>query len=189
VALIPEVSLYPAPSAAGIITGDTNVCTGTTNKTYKVTTITDATTYIWTLPAGATGKSSTNNITVSFGNTSISGNIKVKGHNDFGDGTESILSISVNKCSTYENENISTLNKINAYPNPSSGLVEISINELSEIDYKIEVFNLTGLIIQSISKRNTENKVQIDLSMYPSGLYFFKISSKNKLYFSSIIKK
>ncbi|NVN95488.1 MAG: hypothetical protein HXX18_09425, partial [Bacteroidetes bacterium] len=66
------------------------------NVTYTVPIIANATTYIWTLPTGATGASLTNSITVNFSTTAVSGSITVKGNNSCGDGISSSLAITVN---------------------------------------------------------------------------------------------
>ena len=87
-------NILPVP--AGTISGLTNVCRGSGTVDYSVPPIADATSYIWTLPVGATGTSSTNSISVTFGTGAVSGNITVKGHNSNGDGTPSSLAITVN---------------------------------------------------------------------------------------------
>jgi len=84
------------PVNAGTISGNTSVCQGENSVTYTVPTIDNATSYIWVLPAGATGSSTTNSITVNYTRSAVSGNITVKGHNDCGDGASSALSITVN---------------------------------------------------------------------------------------------
>jgi len=84
------------PSGAGVISGITNVCQGQNAVTYTVPAITDATSYVWTLPGGVTGTSSTNSITVDFGTSALSGDITVKGHNSCGDGVPSLLAITIN---------------------------------------------------------------------------------------------
>jgi M6 family metalloprotease-like protein len=84
------------PDPAGTITGSTTVCQGQNNVVYTVPVINNATTYIWTLPNGAIGSSTTNSITINFGTTAVSGNITVKGSNSSGDGIASSLSIIVN---------------------------------------------------------------------------------------------
>ncbi len=89
------ITVTPLVSAAGTITGSTTVCQGETSVTYNVPSITNATSYIWTLPSGATGTSTTNSIDVDFGTTAISGDISVKGTNSCGDGSASTLAISV----------------------------------------------------------------------------------------------
>ncbi|MEI7982089.1 MAG: dockerin type I domain-containing protein, partial [Bacteroidota bacterium] len=84
-----------APGAAGDITGPVTVFRGSTGIEYSVNPVTGASSYIWTLPAGATGTSVTNTISVSFGYTAVSGNITVKAHNLCGDGAVSTLFVNV----------------------------------------------------------------------------------------------
>ncbi|NVN95871.1 MAG: T9SS type A sorting domain-containing protein [Bacteroidetes bacterium] len=84
------------PAAAGNISGLTAICQGQNNIIYSVPLINKATSYIWTLPSGASGSSSMNTIIVNYGTSAVSGNISVKGHNSSGDGISSILAITVN---------------------------------------------------------------------------------------------
>jgi hypothetical protein len=90
------VTVYSPVPAAGTISGSTTVCQGQLSVTYSVPVITDAATYIWTLPSGATGTSLTNSISVDYSVSAVSGNISVKGSNSCGDGTASSLSVTVN---------------------------------------------------------------------------------------------
>lgn len=94
------INALPFPLAAATISGLTTVCQGQSSVTYTVPSITNATSYVWTLPTGATGTSSTNSITVSYGTTAISGNITVAGRNSCGDGTSSALAVTVNALPT-----------------------------------------------------------------------------------------
>jgi hypothetical protein len=89
------IKLNPLPVAAGLINGPTAVCKSST-ETFKISALPGATSYIWTLPTGSTGTSSTDSISVSFGNNAASGNIKVKGVFVCGAGTERSLAITVN---------------------------------------------------------------------------------------------
>lgn len=84
------------PSPAGIISGPVTVCSGQSQVAYSVDEITGATSYNWTLPAGAVGNSNTNTILVDFGPTATSGNISVYGTNLYGNGPSSSLAITVN---------------------------------------------------------------------------------------------
>ena len=86
----------PLPASAGIISGMTPVCQGQNSVTYTVPIITNASSYIWTLPTGAVGNSSTNSITINYSNLAVSGNITVKGSNSFGYGAISTLLVLVN---------------------------------------------------------------------------------------------
>lgn len=85
------VTINPLPAAAGTITGPASVCAGASNVAYSVPAITNATTYSWTVPAGATivSGSTTRNITVNFGTAPGAGVITVKGVNACGNGTVS----------------------------------------------------------------------------------------------------
>jgi hypothetical protein len=96
-ATISGFKLFSIPEIAGTITGSTIVNQGQNSVTYAVPSIANTNSYIWTLPDGATGTSSTNSIRVNFSKTAVSGNITVKGHSDCGDGAESNLSIIVNR--------------------------------------------------------------------------------------------
>jgi len=84
------------PAAAGTISGPTTVCQGQNSVTYTVPAISNASSYIWTLPNGATGSSTTNSISVNYGTSATSGNITVHGTNSCGDGATSTLAITVN---------------------------------------------------------------------------------------------
>ncbi|NVN93867.1 MAG: T9SS type A sorting domain-containing protein [Bacteroidetes bacterium] len=90
------VNVNFSPVNAGAISGISTVCQGQTAVSYTVPTIANATSYIWTLPNGATGTSTTNIITVNFGVNAVSGNITVKGHSICGDGAPATIAITVN---------------------------------------------------------------------------------------------
>ncbi|NJW51918.1 T9SS type A sorting domain-containing protein [Salinimicrobium oceani] len=81
------------PAIPGNITGNATVCPGV-SQTYTTTAVTGATEYIWTLPNGWTGTSSTNTIDVTTGNPG-SGNISVQAKNDCGTSTAKTLAVSV----------------------------------------------------------------------------------------------
>ena len=85
------VTINALPATAGMITGDANVCVGSSNHVYSVPLIANATNYTWMLPAGTTITSGQNSstITVTFGATAASGNISVTGVNSCGNGATS----------------------------------------------------------------------------------------------------
>ena len=85
------VTVNPLPVAAGVITGSAAVCQSQGGVSFSVPAITNATGYIWTLPAGATiaTGANTNSITVDFSAVSTSGNVTVQGSNACGNGTVS----------------------------------------------------------------------------------------------------
>lgn len=83
------------PANAGIISGNATVCQGQTSVFYTVPNITNATSYVWTLPSGATGTSTTNTINVNYSSSSVSGNLIVSGNNSCGNGASFSLPITV----------------------------------------------------------------------------------------------
>ncbi len=84
------------PGCSSAITGNTIVCEGTNSVTYSVPPIPNATLYTWILPSGATGASNTNAITVNFEFGALSGNIIVRGVNNYGAGGFSTIWVTVN---------------------------------------------------------------------------------------------
>jgi hypothetical protein len=249
-----KLSVNQIPYTAGTITGTASVCKGSANEIYNIPVITGATSYIWTLPTGATGTSTTNSIPVSFGSIAVSGNIKVKGSNECGDGAESTFAVivndlpvtpeitinngglqsssqlgnqwylnssiinnainntyiplqkgdyfvivSINGCAS-EPSNIITLNQtgikkawsypdLNIYPNPTTGIIKIIINNKFNSDYIVEVYNNIGIILQILKKDKSEINFEIDLGKFPGGFYMLRISDKNRKYLIRVIKK
>jgi len=119
-----------------------------------------------------------------------SGNLTVQGTNSCGNGTESTLAITVTsiECPTGINV-VSPPNKIIIYPNPTTGQLEISVDQSIGSDYKIEVYNNLGGLMQTIIKNSINNNFSLDLTDYPGGLYLIKLSNKENFYLSKIIKK
>jgi hypothetical protein len=86
-----NVHIDSLPHAASAITGVSVICTGDPVAQYSVDSIQYATTFIWSLPYGATiiAGEFTNIITVSFSNDAQSGIISVYGNNLCGNGITS----------------------------------------------------------------------------------------------------
>ena len=82
------IAVDSLPKATGIIAGLSPVCQGQNGVIYSVDPFQFASTYSWTNPAGATGTSTTNSITLDYGVAALSDTIRVKGHNACGFGPE-----------------------------------------------------------------------------------------------------
>ena len=72
------------PGTANPITGKSDVCIGETGVEYALSAITGAETYLWTLPEGASGSSTTNSIEIDFPEGTVTGNLTVTGINACG---------------------------------------------------------------------------------------------------------
>ena len=86
------VSAAIVPARPGIITGNISVCTGV-SQTYSVSAVAGATSYTWVLPAGWTGTSTTNTITVVPGNTG--GIMSIRAINACGNSQERTKAVSI----------------------------------------------------------------------------------------------
>ncbi len=84
-----NVTVAGLPEAAGTISGSSEVCAGSSGIAYSSPAITNAQTYVWSVPAGATIVSGqlTNAITVNFATNASPGNITVYGNSICGNGT------------------------------------------------------------------------------------------------------
>ncbi len=83
------------PDPAGAISGPSGACRNTCGIIYTVPPASGATSYTWTLPAGVSGSSTTNSITLCFDNTYDGGFICVTPVNSCGNGAQSCINIPV----------------------------------------------------------------------------------------------
>ncbi|NTW31313.1 MAG: DNRLRE domain-containing protein [Bacteroidetes bacterium] len=128
-------------STPGLITGSSSVCANQSIVSYNISEVTGATSYIWTIPNGATIASSSNpatNITVAFG--SNAGNICVVASNECGISSASCVSITLN-----ENTNVSNFSTPSATSVcvNSGSTVTINSTSLSTGTYTV-TYNLSG---------------------------------------------
>ncbi len=91
------LSMSPLPAIAGTILGATTLCQGAIS-TFTTSTVVNASSYIWSVPNGATiiNGQGTPQISVYFTGTATSGDVSVFGQNTCGDGQSSSLSVTVN---------------------------------------------------------------------------------------------
>ena len=72
------------------------------------------------------------------------------------------------------NINDDLTDKINIYPNPSSGLVNINVPENS----KIEIIDITGRVIEEMNVTDNDQKITFTRT---SGIYFIRIENNGKV--------
>ncbi|MBN2595266.1 MAG: T9SS type A sorting domain-containing protein [Marinifilaceae bacterium] len=86
-------------------------------------------------------------------------------------------------------ESTNVITSIAIYPNPVEDIVNIQIPEnlITNNNYSIEIYNLTGKLL--IKKKVENNTNSIDLSNSPSGTYIVKLITDQEIITKKIIKK
>jgi PKD repeat protein len=82
--IVVNANCTTAPSTPGQISGVSTMCVGQSNVSYTIVSVSGASSYVWTLPSGLTGTSTSNTINVTASNTPLSGNILVQAKNACG---------------------------------------------------------------------------------------------------------
>ena len=78
---------------------------------------------------------------------------------------------------------------IKIYPNPTTDKFEISEIESLGNECKVEIINNLGSLIYVSVYKNFGNKISLDLSPYPVGMYMIKLSNNEVSYQKKVIKK
>ncbi len=77
--------------------------------------------------------------------------------------------------------------EIEIYPNPAYSKIIIRMNTLETVSFGVEIFNLYGEKIGSKRILNHYGLVELDVSSYPSGIYFLRITNSDKTFIQSVI--
>ena len=70
-------------------------------------------------------------------------------------------------------------NKLNIYPNPSTGIFFFELNTLTDDEYRIQIYSLSGsLVFDELLhiEANTQQKFRVDLADAESGVYIVKLN-------------
>jgi hypothetical protein len=78
---------------------------------------------------------------------------------------------------TNDFQNISL--KISIYPNPTTTLVNLRIDDLDFISFEYQLFDVTGK--QILNKKISQIETQIPLENLPAKAYFLNVSDNNKI--------
>ena len=74
--------------------------------------------------------------------------------------------------------------KISAFPNPTSGILNVELNNFPKSDLKYHLYNSMGSIVLS---NPCSNSFSMDLSMFDCGVYFIEIINNGVSYRKKII--
>lgn len=149
------VEIKPLVGTAGTISGSSPVCQGQNSVTYTTPLISNATSYIWSLPPGAVGSSTTNSITIDYSKTASSGNLRVTGSNSCGQGG---FTSSTNK--------VITVNALPAAAGVVSGAASVCLNQQNTYNYSVPVIaNATSYVWtlpSGASGTSTTNSISVN---------------------------
>lgn len=176
------ITVNSVPVNTGNISGDAAVCQGQSDVTYTFNEIANATSYVWTLPDGATGTNSTNSINVNYGVSASSGIITAKGINSCGESNVSTLAITVNSkpATPIITLDDNVLESSAAFGNQwynQSGVIEGAVNQAYTViitgNYYV-VVTLSGCssdasnVINYISTGIGDTKINMNFKVYPN---------------------
>lgn len=159
-----------APGTPGSISGPSTVQSGS-EQTYSVPAVPGASYYVWTLPNGWIGSSTTNSITVTAGGGGHDGLITVTAWNDCGSSTITELGVVVSGVGI---DAIDPSSGIRLFPNPTTGLLTFQPPQGAQV-HELAVLDATGRFVLSQPIANTTGPVTMDLSGHESGVYFVQV--------------
>lgn len=86
-------------------------------------------------------------------------------------------------------EDIASLGDVSVYPNPTTGMLYISLNNFVGKDLDLELFNMQGQLIHAQHIVGPDNNMtrQLDLSGYAEGVYLVKLRSANSSFVTRVV--
>jgi hypothetical protein len=178
-----NVTVETIPGAAQTITGPDTVCQGQGGYLFSIPVISNATSYTWILPQGASISQGqgTNSVLIDFSSTAVTGDILVNGNNACGSGTPSTREIFVMICTGIGHSPLQS--DVEIYPNPAHGKLNIAIRG-SEKNIRISVTDMHGRLVHEEQVDNlTQDFVrQLDVSRLASGLYMIRLENEGRVY-------
>jgi hypothetical protein len=157
-----------------------------------------ATSYKWTLPPNTTALSgtvvgnvvttTTDTLTLEFGNLFKSGSLKVEAINACGTGTAKSFSLNgttvLTKNGTFElaeeNSEIELDYSLNVYPNPSKGSFKVAVNTESTSNATVTVLNLLGQVVYTTEVENNNGLIYTEINKnFEKGVYLIKVEIEN----------
>ena len=171
------ITVTGLPPTPNNISGPATVCSRQKNVTYSIAAVVGASTYTWTVPAQATIVSGqgTNSIVVSF--ATKSGNVSVTANNGCGTSAAKILAVTIGSCTASVakiNElyiNTTFDQKIKIYPNPTTGLVNINIENGKVEKYQVQVLDGAGRLVYQRDFIWNGANIPADLRHLAKGIY------------------
>ena len=190
------LTLSTAMPAIGTVSGGTTY--SSCNQTFSIPSVAGATTYTWTVPAGATIVSgqNTNSVVVNYGTLTGNQTIKVVAANICGVST-AVKSVTLTRgnCPTAKESEINSLlvNEVKLYPNPANNVFNVELNASADAQLEMNVYSMNGSLVSSKNIQLSEgnNTITEDISYLSNGIYFVKFNntSTNEMIIKKLIKQ
>jgi hypothetical protein len=175
-----SLAVKATPGQPSAITGSTSVCV-LSSQTYSTSTVTGASSYVWTVPGGAVINSGqgTKIINMTFGPTaSANGIVTVKASNACGVSAVRVLAVVSTVCPRVgEGSSLSMI----AYPNPTHTNLTVEFTAEQSQDVNMTMRDASGRVVYAESKTVAAgaNANTIDVSAFAKGIYMLQVQSNN----------
>lgn len=176
------IQVSPTPVINTNIQGSNVLCEFANNEIYSIASVNGANEYIWTVPTGASILSGqgTPSILVNFG--SHSGIVTVRASNACGLSPIKFINVTLGKCSVIGGSGKVARQlgdgdvAIKVFPNPSEGIVNISMSAGSTIGKNlIKVTDQMGRLVYMTATEGASSK--LDLRQLSKGVYFIHLNN------------
>lgn len=166
-----------APGLPAVITGNAAPCANTAEM-YTTTGSSGATSYIWTVPAGAVilGPSNGNSILVQWG--ASSGNITVRASNACGNSAVRSFTGTIS-CRLNQVNAASGAFSAEVYPNPATEKATVKFNSSTAADYTLILTDVIGQQVLTSNGHANEgvNMIELNVGAVAKGVYMLTIIS------------
>ena len=88
-------------------------------------------------------------------------------------------------CFVLDNADYSKEKKFQFYPNPASNTLYVTLNLFDAKNAKVDLLNNLGLLVYS--KETSQQSLEINTGLYPSGLYFLQIQIGEELWRKKLV--
>ncbi|MEI6681628.1 MAG: T9SS type A sorting domain-containing protein [Bacteroidota bacterium] len=177
------VNVETIPTAGQAVSGPDTVCQGHGGYQFSIPVISNASTYVWNLPTGATitQGSGTNSVVVDFSSSAVSGNVTAAGTNLCGTGTAGSKFVKVMVCTGLDDNRLHS--QISIFPNPVHGILIVSIKG-SERQLQMKITDVSGrcLVDEPLSNLPADYARQVDVSRFAKGIYMIKLTSDARVF-------
>ncbi|HNS13001.1 MAG TPA: T9SS type A sorting domain-containing protein, partial [Bacteroidia bacterium] len=168
------------PPQSGAIQGPFSVCKSQTGVLYTIMSVAGATSYSWSITGGPTLVAGDTSSVVDFTTaTASSATITINTQNACGLGSPTRLTVLVNLGCREAGSDLaeSGIEGFSLYPNPSQGLVDLSLITDNESKVLLEIVDMPGQILSSTEQSLSKgmNFMSLDLTDFAKGIYFVNI--------------